>query len=317
MSIDVYINCQAVAFPECLQTVEASAAAGLTKTDALTLRASGFGHHRVACAGASCDELARRAVGDLGSAIMGVTTIVYATVLPSNANLAHQGAFEQSRDIRDVARYPASRLQADLDLGQASVIGLTQQATTGMLGAIRIARALLVAEPSQSRILCVVADLVPPGALYEQSFSLLSDGASACVVSREPGGYRLVANHAITIGALLDASDDQIAGTHFGFCNRIITETLVVAGLSIQEIDWIVPQNTSPKVWQILARSLGFPLERVVRWTVADVGHVLGSDNLVNLQALEATGQLKSGDRLLLFMASFGMNWQGLILEKV
>ena len=55
----------------------------------------------------------------------------------------------------------------------------------------------------------------------------------------------------------------------------------------------------------------------MVRETVADVGHVISSDNLVNLAALEATGRVRSGERLLLFMASFGMNWQGLVLEKV
>ncbi|MEB3222727.1 MAG: 3-oxoacyl-[acyl-carrier-protein] synthase III C-terminal domain-containing protein [Candidatus Sericytochromatia bacterium] len=317
MSPEVYLNHHAFALGEVACTVHESGLAGRTRTEAATLAANGFERHRMAGAGTTAYQLARQAAEALGEAVAGATTLVYATALPLNANMGSEAAFGQSRDIKDLSDFPASRLQAELALEQAAVIGLTQQACTAMLGAIRLARALLVAEPTQARILCVTADRFPPGALYEQAFSLVSDGASACVVSREPVGYRVLACHAITIGALAQASEDEMAGSHFGFAHRIITETLAAATMSIRDLAWIVPQNTSPRVWQILAGALGFPLDRVVRDTVADVGHVISSDNLINLRALEATGRLRPGDRLLLFMASFGMNWQGLVLEKV
>jgi len=317
VSNDVYLNRFALALGEGECSVRTSWEAGRTRTDVETFESSGFFRHRMAAEGTTSYDLAYRAVQGLDEIPRDATTLVYATALPLNANMGDPGDFEQSRDIKDLSDFPASRLQAEFDLDRASVVGLTQQACTAMLGAIRLARALLLAEPRQESILCVTADRFPAGALYEQAYSLVSDGASACVVSRFPAGYRILACHAITIGALAHASEDEMAGSHFSFSHRIITETLELAGLSIRELDWIVPQNTTPRVWQILARALGFPLDRVVRETVADVGHVISSDNLVNLAALEASGRVRPGERLLLFMASFGMNWQGLVLEKV
>lgn len=53
-----------------------------------------------------------------------------------------------------------------------------------------------------AKILCITADRFPEGSLYEQSYSLISDGASACIVSTQPipEGFRYIEHHAITNG---------------------------------------------------------------------------------------------------------------------
>jgi 3-oxoacyl-[acyl-carrier-protein] synthase-3 len=313
----VYLNRFASAYGEETHSVEASGAAGRTRLNAETLRAHGFASHRVAADDTHAYALARQAAAGLGEAVSASTTLVYATALPLNANMGSPEAFAASGDVRHLADFPASRLQVELALDGASVIGLAQQACTGMLGTLRLARALLLAEPGQDQILCVSADRFPPGARYEQAMCLVSDAASAALVSRRAEGYRILACHALTVGALAHAADDEMAGTHFSFAHRIVTETLAVAGLAIADIAWIVPQNTTPKVWQILARALKFPVERVAMETVSHLGHAISSDNIANLEALERSGAVRPGDRLLLFMASFGMNWQGIVLEKV
>lgn len=316
MAPDVYLNRIACAPGEVVRTVEASCAAGLTRTDARTFLKSGFATHRTCAEGSGAYELARRAVEGLEADLSGVDALLYATALPCNANLASPEVFAQSRDVKDLADFPASRLQADLGLG-GSVVGLTQQACTSMLGALRLARALLIAEPDLARLLCVTADAFPPGALYEQAYNLVSDGASAAIVSREPVGYKILACHAVTNGALARASDDEMAGSHLGFSHRVITDALARANLPTAKLDWIVPQNTNPKVWAVLARLLGVDPDRVFLETVGEVGHMISSDNLYNLERLEALGRIRTGDTLLLYMASFGMNWQTVLLEKV
>ncbi|MEB3300325.1 MAG: 3-oxoacyl-[acyl-carrier-protein] synthase III C-terminal domain-containing protein [Candidatus Sericytochromatia bacterium] len=287
------------------------------RLSAETLRAHGFGSHQVASDDTHAYDLAKQAVAGLGEAVADATALIYATALPINANLGSHEAFVASRDARELADFPASRLQAELALDRASVVGLSQQACTGMLGTLRLARAPLLAEPAQARILCVSADRFPRGARYEQAMCLVSDAASAALMSRHAEGYRILACHALTVGALARAGDDEMAGTYFSFAHRIITETVAAAGLTLAEVDWIVPQNTTPRVWQILSRALKFPVERVAMGTVAQLGHAISSDNLANLEALERTGGLQSGQKLLLFMASFGMNWQGIVLERV
>ena len=185
-----------------------------------------------------------------------------------------------------------------------------------MLGSLRLARMLLVTEPETGRVLCVTADRFPAGALYEQSYNLISDGAAACVVSDSPATFRLVACHAITNGAMAKASDDETAGSFFSYTHRTIQETLVKAGLNIEDIQWIVPQNTNTKAWQILARLIRFDFERVYFPSIAQAAHVISGDNIINLKLLMEEGKIKSGERMLLLMAGYGLNWQCVILEK-
>ena len=68
----------------------------------------------------------------------------------------------------------------------------------GMLGALRLARYMLVAETDFNNILCITADRFPEGAIYEQAYNLISDGAAACLVSREKEGFKLLDVHHIT-----------------------------------------------------------------------------------------------------------------------
>jgi 3-oxoacyl-[acyl-carrier-protein] synthase-3 len=314
---EVYLHTLAAVLGERAMDVKASEQAGRLRTAAAILEDNGFAQHWVAADATDALDLALRACRAVGEAITASDALIYATALPRNSYQRREEDFARSRDIKDLSDFPASRLQAELSLDRACVIGLTQQACTAMLGAIRLARALLLAEPQLGQVLCVAADRFPPGALYEQTFNLVSDAACAGLVSRQPLGYRIVACHAITNGALAQASDEETAGTHFAYAHQIIQETLQQAGLTLADIDWIVPQNTSPKVWQIMCPLLKHPPERVAMNTVARVGHAISADNVFNLLDLEASGRLQSGDRLLLFMASFGMNWQGLVLEKV
>jgi len=50
--------------------------------------------------------------------------------------------------------------------------------------------------------------------------------------------------------------------------------------------------------------------------TLSTVGHLISGDNIINLRALMDERGIRSGERLLLFMAGYGLNWQCVILEK-
>jgi 3-oxoacyl-[acyl-carrier-protein] synthase-3 len=103
---------------------------------------------------------------------------------------------------------------------------------------------MLATEPALGPALCVTADRFPPGARYEQAYNAISDGASACMLSREARGYRLVASHHITNGALAVATDDQTAGAFFSYMHRLVAETCAVARITAGDLRWIVTQNT-------------------------------------------------------------------------
>jgi len=297
-------------------SVEESAAAGRTRTGADELRDAGFRFHHVCDAGETAYDLARAAVGTLGDDVVaGIDAIVYATCIPVNANVGDPARFDETGDVKHLMDFPASRLQADLGLDGAIVIGLNQQACTSMLGSVRLAGALLGAEPDMHRILCLTSDRFPPGASYEQAYSLISDGAAACIVSRSRASYRLVAAHHITNGAMVTADDDETVGAYFSYTHRLVAELLAKAGKTAADLDWVVPQNTNVKAWQIMARLLGVDPGRVLHPSLPDVGHVISGDNMVNMAYLADAGDIRPGHLVLLVMAGYGMNWQALLVE--
>ena len=297
-------------------SVEEAALSGKTVSSSAALAEAGFRRHHRCPPGTGAYDLAHRAVDQLHQHLTNVGAIVYATCIPVNANMADEMRFQQTGDVRHLMDFPASHLQVEFGLEGAMVIGLDQQACTGMLGSLRLARALLLAEPHLGQILCVTADRFPEGAVYEQAYNLISDGAAACIVSSEPTGFRILACHGVTNGALVKATADETVGSYFSYGHRVILETLARAGLSIGDIDYIVPQNTDGRAWQILSRLLGFDYRRVFAPSMPEVGHVISADNIINLKCLVDTGRLAPGQRVLLFMAGYGMNWQCVILER-
>ena len=311
-----FVDHFAFALGSARESVEEAVAAELTLSDAAALRGAGFEAHHRCADGETALDLARRAVEKIRDRLGRIDAIVYATCLPENGNVGSAKRYEATRDVKYRMDFPASRLQAQFGLDSAIVIGLAQQACTGMLGSLRLARALIESEPGMNRILCLTSDRFPAGALYEQSYNLISDGAAACIVSREEAAYRYVAGHQITNGALADASDDETVGSFFNYTHRAIQETLERSKLASKDLAWVVAQNTNRKAWQILSRLLGIPPERVAMPTIAETAHMISGDNIVNLKSLEDEGALRPGDLLLLPMAGYGMNWQCTLLRR-
>jgi 3-oxoacyl-[acyl-carrier-protein] synthase-3 len=296
--------------------VEESAEKGLLISSPSVLKEAGFEQHHVCAEQTTAYDLARRSVSEIADKLGDIGAIVYSTCIPINGSIGLQSKFAETGDVKYLMDFPASHLQADFGLHKAVVIGLNQQACTGMLGSLRIARMLMASEPDISRVLCVTADRFPEGALYEQSYNLISDGAAACIVSTTPEGFRLIGHHSVTNGAMAQASDDETVGSFFSYTYRAIQDSLARTGLDIKELDWIVAQNTNCKAWQILSRLLKFDYERVYFPTIREVGHVISGDNIINLKRLVDEKKVKAGERVLLFMAGYGLNWQCVILEK-
>jgi len=317
MMRDAYLRELSYALGDRSETVEQAVARGVTLSEAPEFRNGGFMHHHVCSPDVTAYDLARRAVAQIRDHLDGIDAIVYSTALPANACIPAPGAFEQTRDVKHLMHFAASELQAEFGLSDAVVFGLDQQACTGALGSMRLARGLIAAEQDMRRVLCVTADRFPEGALYEQAYNLVSDGAAACVVSAERGGFRVVACHGITNGALAQANDEETAGMFFSYAHAVIRGVLSKAQLNIEDIAWIVPQNTHANAWRILAGLLPFPIERIRFPALQHAGHVISADNLINLRALTESNVVRPGEHVLLFMAGYGLNWQCVILQRV
>lgn len=296
-------------------SVEEAAERDLIISDPSVLRETGFHYQYICRPETTSYDLAKRSVEEIKNHLGDIGAIIYHTAIPKNGNIGDEAKFNQTRDVKYLTTSPASRIQADFSLGRAIVVGLSQQACTGMLGSLRLAKMMLVAEPELNRILCVTTDRFPNGALYENLYNLISDGAAACVVSTQPQGFQILACHGITNGAMELLPEEEAVASYFSYTYKVITETLAKANLQISDIDWIVPQNTSAKAWQILAKFLKFSFDYVYFPTLSELGHMTSGDNIINLKKLAESGNLKSGQKIVLFLGG-GFNWQCVILQK-
>jgi 3-oxoacyl-[acyl-carrier-protein] synthase-3 len=314
---EIFINHFCYALGDELHTVEDTHGRGLTVSNADILREAGFKQHYVCRPETTPYQLAHRAVKQIEEQLPGTSSIIYSTCIPQNGNVGDTAKFAETHDVKHLMDFPASHLQSDFELSDATVIGVSQQACTGMLGSLRLARALIIAEPDVTKVLCVTADRFPDGALYEQSYNLISDGAAACIVSKEPIGFKILASSATTNGALSLASDDETVGSFFTYSHRTIQAALGKAQVTMADIDWIVPQNTNLKAWQVLSSLLRADFSKVSCPTLSEIGHVISGDNIINLHRMLKEGMIRSGQRILLFMAGYGLNWNCVIVEAV
>ena len=294
-------------------TVEQSSDRGRLFSDPYALRAGGFHQHHVAGVETTALDLAQRAVAGIGDAVNGCDAIVFATALLESAVRSGDERFAETRDVRWLMDFNGCALQAALDL-DAQVFGLTQQACTGLLGAMRLARCLIEAGDCR-RVLCVTADRFPSGARYEQAYNLISDGAAAGVLSRGGSGFRLLGWDHVTDGRRRTCGDEATLGSYFAGTARSVAAACARAAMVPRELDWLVTQNTHTSASRVLASILEIPAHRVAQPTLGEVAHVISADVLINLGALVGSGEMKPGDRIALTMAGYGAHWQSLILE--
>jgi 3-oxoacyl-[acyl-carrier-protein] synthase-3 len=308
--------------PPTRQTVDEIVAAGQASSDAAKLMQLGFDSIRIA-GDVSAQDMALAAVRDLqqrsGYDLDRIDVIVFAGSLATSSIVTtdNQPAWGQMHDPVPMFRFPGPCLQASLGLPNASVLGIAQLACNTFQGAIRVARALILAEPAVNNVLCVAADRFPAGARREIVYNLMSDGACAAVVSRGAVENRILSTAQITRGAYWDGtvSHDQLIAAYFPLARRVILDALEAANLSVDQLDHFIPHNLSRKSWEILARIVGVPLSKIYTENIARIGHVVASDNVINFLDARDAGRFKRGDRVALFVMGFGAHWSCSILE--
>jgi 3-oxoacyl-[acyl-carrier-protein] synthase-3 len=282
----------------------------------------GYDHVHVA-EDESTVEMAKKAVADLqrrsGFDLERLSLILYGTGL-GVSSMVDPGAdfgWMQTENPLPFFKFAGTRMQSELGLKHVPVIGVNQLACNAFQGSLRLARALIAAEPSTEHVLCIASDRFPVTANREIVYNLMSDGACAAVVSRNSPRNRILASSHITRGVYWDGETmhDHLVSGYFPLSRQAVMEALAQAGLKISDLALFIPHNINQNSWAILGQILGLPPEKVFTQNIARIGHVVASDNLINyLDALEL-GLIKPGDKVALFVTGFGAHWTCMIIE--
>jgi 3-oxoacyl-[acyl-carrier-protein] synthase III len=185
-----------------------------------------------------------------------------------------------------------------------------------MFSALRTARALIASEPRVAHVLCVGVDVLPPGSPREILYNVISDAASAVVVSRHATRDRWIGYHQLSKGYYWNIPEKQkeIIASYFPTSRLVITELLAQCGLRAEHINRIIPTGVGADSWRILAQLIGRSPDIVYRGADS-FGHTIAADNFLHLGDIRARGTIPAGERLLLFTYGFGSSWCGLLLE--
>jgi 3-oxoacyl-[acyl-carrier-protein] synthase-3 len=308
--------------PEASPTLAELEARG-TVRGAAALASFGFRQARVAESESHVDMAAhavRSLLDETGTPADEIDLVLYAGALTSSTTMecgpAPAGSVLHMRDFMDFFKYPVSRLQSEFDLTNASVAGIDQQGCAAIFSAIRLARATLLAEPDVRTVLCVSADRLPHDVSREVVYNLVSDGACAMLLRRGVRN-RIVAMHQVTKGAFWDAGslENEIIAAYFPTARTVIETTLRKAGVTLDDIAWVIPHNVSLRSWEILLGLIGCPREKLFSENIGRVGHTIAADNFINLRDATDTGRIRQGDLLLLFTFGYGLNWSCMVVE--
>lgn len=86
------------------------------------------------------------------------------------------------------------------------------------------------------------------------------------------------------------------------------------AGLSADQVDWLVPHQANLRIIGATAQKMGLPIEKVVL-TVADHGNTSAASIPLALAVADAEGRFKPGDVIVTEAIGGGLSWGSVILR--
>jgi 3-oxoacyl-[acyl-carrier-protein] synthase-3 len=254
-------------------------------------------------------DAARRALDHAGLAATDIDLIVLATATPDQT-------------------FPSSATKVQAALGIDDCIAFDVHAVcTGFLYALSVAdsmlrsgnagKALVIGAETFSRIL----DWEDRGTCV-----LFGDGAGALVLAAEEGERGILATklHADgrhndllfvdggpsttgTVGKLRMKGREVFRHAVVNLAD-VLNEVLAEAGLSSDDVDWVVPHQANARILDATARKLGLPAEKVVV-TVDEHANTSAASVPLALDTAVRDGRIKQGDIVVLEAMGGGFTW--------
>lgn len=190
-------------------------------------------------------------------------------------------------------------------LVRAVPMAIVSQECTGLLSAIHIASRYIRSGLSR-RILVASYDRGGVDADRIQSFGVVSDAASACLVSsQEPLDFKVLgfAQYGDVQGMQGEDDFDQ----RQALINRVNAAALAEAGVSLDDIGRVFSTNFFWPLASFYAAAAGIPSNLLHDATLFDVGHCLSADALLNLDDYHRRAEGRPGQRYLLQAFAMGL----------
>jgi 3-oxoacyl-[acyl-carrier-protein] synthase-3 len=156
----------------------------------------------------------------------------------------------------------------------------------------------------------VVLELSADNEYGIRSFSCGSDGELGKYVYAPGGGSRFPTSHETVEQGLQYWQFDFSAIAKWGVDRMVLATRQVLerVGISLDEVDLIIPHQASRKILERFAATVDYPMERIVM-TYPSLGNISGASIPVALDLANRERRLKNGDWLLMPAVGAGMAW--------
>lgn len=241
----------------------------------------------------------------------------------------------------------SAELQASLGLARPVPAFDLHAQCSGFLYGLAVAKGLLLAE-AYEHVLVAGSELQSAGLDFSprgcQMSMLFGDGAGAVILSRRPGERpRLFVVELFSDGRFAQelwmeapgaalpphrmTPEDVSAGRCFPSMNgknvilhatrKLVQAARAVvdrAGLTLDEVDWIVPHQANLNLLTALERALAVSPGKIVT-NIARVGNTSAASIPIAFSEAVASGQVRRGQRILMLGFGSGFAWGGCLLE--
>ena len=260
-------------------------------------------------------DAARKALEDAGIPASEIDLIVLATATPDQT-------------------FPSSATKVQAALGIDDCVAFDVHAVcTGFLYAVSVADALLRAGNGRAALV-IGAETFSRILDWEDRTTcvLFGDGAGALVLQAEEGESGILATrlHADgrhndllfvdggpsttgTVGKLRMKGREVFRHAVVNLAD-VMGEVLGAAGLSADEVDWVVPHQANARILDATAKKLGLPSEKVVV-TVDQHANTSAASVPLALDAAVRDGRIKRGDIVVLEAMGGGFTWGAAVLR--
>lgn len=232
----------------------------------------------------------------------------------------------QARTMPVVSPYPVVPVQEiarSLGLAHATSFALFPHACASGLLAVDMCGKLLAADGDPDALALVLtgektftrsAKLVPGTAVN-------GEGAAAILVGTGGDHDRMLGyatrtygqfNAALSLAPDVFAEFQRLYGAGLAEVMRAAAER---AGLTLDDIDLILPHNVNRVSWVRLCKQAGIPVDRVFLENVPVTGHCFCADPFLNYQAAHDTGRLKPGDHYLMAAVGLGATFSAMVFQ--
>lgn len=218
---------------------------------------------------------------------------------------------------------PLHELCGKTGLGHALAFTITHQACASGLLAIDAVGRLLAADPDPDALGLVLAGektftqdarLVPETAVF-------GEAAGAALVSAHGARDRLL-SYSVDVRGDFDgrlALDRELAVRFQKEYPELLAGVLLTAvsqaGLSLEDIQVLLPHNVNAVSWRRVCKRIGFPVERVVLDNVPVTGHCFAADPFLNYRTALDRGLLRPGESYLVGAAGVGATFSAAVFQ--